>query len=366
MASIPTSEERRRLAVAYAADVQALLAPAATREVGVAAKPRKRPATALRKSKAFQAAAAATLTGSADPAERAAAEVQLLAGAALDLMVAGQLDGAAPAGVRGLAGRTADLAVLQEMAAFPEAYLTGGVATRGLRAVTDAREQLTGAVRAALVGIRDDVVATGGHVVEGLLLMDAALLREALATVGTDLATRIGVDLKGLSKRAVEFVIAANDKIIALLGISALDEARKQLGVWLGELKAGTLFPRLAEKVLQTGAVQTEVDGWVASFAGDEAVLAMAADEIGKLEGRFSAKMAVADKIISALAVAKLFPPLMTPAGRLGMAAAYLGLLAYTIGSGYDHVDSDKIKLLDWAEGVRGVAKRLLVALPPA
>ena len=366
MASIPTSEDRRRLAVAYAADVQALLAPAATREVGLAAKPRKRPTTSLRKSKAFQAAAAATLTGSADPAERAAAEVQLLAGAALDLMVAGQLDGAAPPGVRGLAGRTADLAVLQEMAAFPEAYLIGGVATRGLRAVADPREQLTGAVQAALVGIRDDVVATGGHAVEGLLLMDAALLREALTVVGGELASRIGVDLKGLSKRAAEFILAANDKIIALLGISALDEARKQLALWLDDLKAGTLFPQLADKVLQTGAVQTEIAGWVASFSGSEVALVMAADEIGKLEGRFSAKIAVADKIISALALAKLAPPLMTPLGRLGMAAAYLGLLAYTVGSGYDHVDSDKVKILDWAEGVRGVAKRLLVALPPA
>jgi len=72
--------------------------------------------------------------------------------------------------------------------------------------------------------------------------------------------------------------------------------------------------------------------------------------------------VSVADKIISALALAKLVPPLLTPVGRLGVAAAYLGVIAYLVGSGFDHVDSDRLKLLDRVEGVRGVAKRLLVA----
>ena len=37
-------------------------------------------------------------------------------------------------------------------------------------------------------------------------------------------------------------------------------------------------------------------------------------------------------------------------------------LLAYLVGAGYDHVDSDRIKLLDRVEGVRGVSKRLLAS----
>jgi DNA-binding LacI/PurR family transcriptional regulator len=256
------------------------------------------------------------------------------------------------------------MADLQALIAAPEAYLAGGVAVRGLRDIGTAKEQCTNAVATALTGIRDGVVATGGHAVEGLLLMDAALLREALVVVGTELADRIGLDLRGLSKRVVEFVIAANEKIIAMLGINALDEARKQLETWLEQLKAGTLFPQLADTVLQTQTVQTEVDGWITGFGGLEAALLMASDEITQLQGRFAAKLSVADKLLSALAVAKLAPPLMTPVGRLAMAAAYLGLLAYTVGSGYDHTDSDKVKLLDWTEGVRGVAKRLLVAAP--
>jgi hypothetical protein len=54
----------------------------------------------------------------------------------------------------------------------------------------------------------------------------------------------------------------------------------------------------------------------------------------------------------------------MTPAGRIAIAAIYLGLLAYVIGAGYDHVDSDRIRLLDRVEGVRGISQRVLA--PPA
>jgi hypothetical protein len=365
MATILTSEERRRLAASYAADVQALVAPPATRDLRAAAKPSKRPDALLKKSKALKTAAEATLTSSADPAERAAAEVQLLAGAAFDLVAASQLGGVEAPPTRGLAAQPVDLAALQALIAAPEAYLAGGVATRGLRATGPGKTQLTQAVQASLTGISAGVVATGGHAVEGLLLLDAALLREALAVVGAELATRIGVDLKGLSKRVVEFVIAANEKIIAMLGIDALEEARKQLATWLGQLKAGTLFPQLADSILQTQAITAEVGDRIGAYTGPEATLLMAADETTKLAGRFAAKMAVADKILAALAVAKLAPPLLTPVGRLVTAAAYLGLLAYVVGSGYDHADSDQIKLLDWTEGVRGIARRLLVT-PPA
>ena len=75
--------------------------------------------------------------------------MQLLAGAALDLAAAAQFAGVeAPVG-RELAVRDGRLADLQAAIAAPEAYLVGGVAGRGLRAVGDAKETLTAAVQFA-------------------------------------------------------------------------------------------------------------------------------------------------------------------------------------------------------------------------
>jgi hypothetical protein len=361
MANGGTPQERRALGAAYASGVQLLLAPSiSTRGVAAAPRPSRRADRLLTKSKALKNAAAESLVSSPDPAERAAAEVQLLAGAALDLAVASQLAGAGLPAPRGFGAGPGGLAELQALVAAPEAYLAGAVAGRGVRSLEAARSDLAAAVARALADIRADIVTTGGHVVEGLFLMDAALLREALGVVGGQLADKLGLDVKGLSRRVVEFVLAANDKIIAMLGVSALAEAQKQLKAWLEQLQAGDLFPELTDRVLQIGAIQAEVDGWLAAYSGDEAALLLGRDEVTALAGRFSAKADVADRLVSALALAKLAPPLLTPAGRLAVAAAYLGLLAYVIGSGYDHVDSDRIKLLDWTEGVRGVAKRLL------
>ncbi|MBM4456154.1 MAG: hypothetical protein FJ011_00075 [Chloroflexi bacterium] len=359
-------DERRRLAVDYAAGVEALLALAPPREAGLRARSTPRVGRLLVKSQALKNAASAALAGSTDPLDRAAAEVQLLAGAALDLAVASQLAGAPATRARDLAAPAVDVAGLRRLIEAPEAYLAGAVAVTRVRAVEDARQSMSAAAQSALDGISSAVVSTGGEVIEGLLLLDAALLKEALQLVGGQLAAKIGVDLKGLSKRIIDFVIAANEKIVAMLGIDAVAEAQKQLAQWLEELQAGTLFPRLVEQLYQTDAIEAEIMGWLAGYAGGEAVLLMGREEITLLAGRFAAKAKVADQLTAALALVKLAPPLATPYGRLGIAVAYLGLLAYLVGSGYDHVDSDRLQVLDWVEGVRGIAKRLLVTLPPA
>ncbi len=367
---------RRHLAATYAAGVTAALRPAATRGLDETLAAFTPTPDLLPASRSLGTAAEAGLAA-ADPLDVAAAEVQLLAGAALDLALAGHLVGPAAPQVRGYGAELAfggpgllapDLFELQTIIAAPEAYLVGGTASRGLRSLPVRRTrglaepaaEFADATHVALAGIRADVVAAGGHAVEGLLLLDAALLREAISVVGGDLAGKLGLDLAGISAKALNFLLAANDKILALVGLDALSEARKQLDRWLAQLREGTLFPALAGRILRTAAVEAEVKHWLAAYGGSEAGLLLARDEVNQLAGRFAAKMRVADKVAAGLALVKVVPPLMTPAGRIAVAAIYLGLLAYIIGSGYDHVDSDRIKLLDRVEGVRGVSKRML------
>ncbi|MGQ9490047.1 MAG: hypothetical protein ACUVR4_01865 [Anaerolineae bacterium] len=366
-----TAAERRQLAAAYAASVIAAVNTAASRARAEGAGA----PDLLSLSTGLGLAAEAGLQA-ADPLAVAAAEVQLLAAAALDLRMASESAQPPPSAIRGygaeltvaLAGPAYDLAELETIIAAPEAYLTGsvagrsleGFATRRTRDLPSAAVELEAAVHAALASIRGDVVTTGTHIVEGLLLLDAALLREALATVGSDLAGRLGLDLASLGAHALRFVLMANEKLLALLGLDALQEARKLLADWIEQLRQGTLFPRLADRILRTRATEAEVRRWVAAYQGPEPALWTARAAVDQLAGHFAAKARLADKVVTGLAVAKVLPPLLTPAGRLAVAAAYLALLAYLVGSGYDHVDSDRVKLLDRVEGVRGVSRRLL------
>lgn len=364
----------RQLAAAYAAGVGAAISGGATR--GLTAES-VAPDELLALSDSLSRSAGAGLRDT-DQLAVASAEVQLLAGAALDLLMAGALAEPPPSAIRGygaelppaLAGPSADLAQLQAVIAAAEAYLAGSVAGRSLAAVSvrgtrdlpSAAVELEAAVRAALTSIRGDVIATGTHVIEGLLLLDAALLREALVAVGGDMAGRLGADLAGLGAQALRFVLAANEKLLALLGPEVLQEARKLLEAWIEQLRQGTLFPKLADRILRTRAIEAEVRRWLVAYQGPEDTLWAARDAINQLAGHFAAKARLADKVVAGLAVAKVLPPLLTPAGRLAVAAAYLALLAYLIGSGYDHVDSDRLRLLDRVEGVRGVSRRLLVS----
>lgn len=361
MTDAELQEERRQLAVDYASGVAAFLSPAEVRSVSTAGELQSRVEGLLPASQELGRAAAAGLKAAADPLDRAAAEVQLLAGAALDLAVASQLAGTAGP-TRAVAAPLLDLAALQALIAAPEAYLVGAAAARSARAVGDPVHTLTDAVHNSLAAITGDVVDSGSHVIEGVLLLDAALLKEAVQAVGTEIGHRLGIDLSGLTGRVLAFILSANSKVLSLAGLDTLDEGRKQLSLWLTQLRGGTLFPDLVRRLYQTQAIESEIDGWITAFHGDQAILLAGRDQVTQLAGQFGAKADIVTKITQGLSLVKLAPPLATPVGRLLVAATYLGLMIFILGSGYDHVDSDRLKLLDRVEGVRGISKRLLAA----
>ena len=358
-----TPQQRRQLAGAYAAGVQALFTPFATRGIETASTADQQARQLLPASQALTAAAASGLAAEPGSLEQAAAEVQLLGGMALDLLVANRLVTSMDEGVRTVSTHPpVDLSELQALVEAPEAYLTGATVSRGTRGpAVSASTAFLKAAETALDDIADGVFAVGGDLVEGMLMLDAALLREAIAAVGADLAKELGDDLVGLGRQAINFVLEACNKLLAILGRDALAQAQAQLDTWLSSLQAGTLFPDIIGRLYNVQTIGSEIRGWHDDCQGADASLVTGADAVNALAGRFSAKTEIVGKVARALAFIKLAPPLMTPVGRLAIAAAYLGLLAYLVGSGYDHVDSDRLKLLDRVEGVRGLSQRLLV-----
>jgi hypothetical protein len=324
-------------------------------------------------SRTFRIAAEAGLNAD-NPLEVAAAEVQLLGGAALDLLAAARLAGLAPSTMAAAARNIAPLhdgfGELRMIIQAPEAYLLGGVAGRAsvalqpgpaTRALEGPAAVLSDAVHAALADIRHNVVVTSGHILQGALLLDAAVVREALDLVGEDILKRVGLSAVGASASVVELVLSATEKIGAVLGRDALPEARRQLSWWLSQLRDGALLPALADRVLRTKAVEDEIKRWLAAYAGAEDPLFAGREEINALAGRFAVKARLAARIAAGLALVKIIPVFMSPPGRIATAAGYLGLLAFVVGSGHDHIDSGHFKLLDRVEGVRAVCRRVLL-----
>ncbi len=386
MASTTTPAERRQSGAQYAAAVSQWLAPAPGQRSMQRGPTAADVDALLGQSDALRVTAETGLT-TGDPLETAAAEVQLLAGAALDLLMAGRLASPGP-GARSFApeeraAATPPLAALNELAELraiveaPQAYLVGAAALQTARAGARSRTralagpatELPPAVHAALDAISDSAVTTGTALVGGMFLIDFSTLRAALGLVGSDLTKEVGADLLRAGGRVLDFILVANEKILALTGLNAVAEtqkaAQKVLGGWLEQLQNGAAFSRVAKRVLGTKAIETEIGAWLTAYQGSDELLGAARDRVGQLAGQYAAKARVVQKVNAGLSLVKLAPPVRTPVGSAALAVVYLGLLTYTLGSAYDHVDSDRIGLLDRVEGVRGVMREALVQVEP-
>jgi hypothetical protein len=388
MANTTTPAERRQSGAQYAAAVSQWLVSAPGRRSA------QRDLTAadvdalLGQSDALRVTAETGLTAG-DPLETAAAEVQLLAGAALDLLMAGRLAGPEP-GKRSLAPEERadamstlptlnELAELRAIVEAPQAYLVGAAA---LQASTGRRTLALADARAGRAGDRTaarGACRTGCHQRQRRNDRHRARRRHVshrlqhaphgAGMVGSDLTKELGADLVRAGGRVLDFVLVANEKILALTGLNAVAEAQKAtqkaLGGWLEQLQNGAAFSKLAKRVLGTKAIETEIGGWLAAYEGSGEALSAAQDQVSRLAGQYAAKARVVQKVNAGLSLVKLAPPVRTPVGSAALAVVYLGLLTYTLGSAYDHVDSDRIGLLDRVEGVRGVMQRALVQVSP-
>jgi len=303
-----------------------------------------------------------------DALARQVAEIRLLAACAADLEIADDLvnlDRGVPrltSRGRYTTGPSRDLLKLLTMS--DEEVIKQALTPRRRRGVTRAAgppaDRLKETVEAALDHMRETTADVGQRAIEGLVLMDAALLLEAARIVSADVAELLGEGFSRLLQTAARYVLAAYEKVSLLLGPEKMAEIREQIMAWIEELKEGELFPVLVEKLFQTEALKRDVAGWLAASTASATTLAQTRAAVEQLDTAFASKAELADKIVGSLALVKLLPPAMTPVGRLVIAAVYLGLVGYVVFTGYDHVDSDQWRLIDRVSGIRQVTLEAL------
>jgi len=304
-----------------------------------------------------------------DVLARQVAEIRLLAACTADLEIADDLvnleRGVPRLTSRGRYGTGVSRDLLKLLTMSDEEVIKQALTPKRRRGVARVAgppaDRLKEAVDTALDHMREGTADTGQRAIEGLVLMDAALLLEAARLVSADVAEMLGEGFSRLMQAAARYVLAAYEKISLLLGAERMAEIREQVMAWIEQLKEGELFPVLVEKLFQTETLKEEVASWLAASTAPVTKLGEARAAIEQLDAAFTSKMELADKIISSLALVKLLPPAMTPVGRLVIAAAYLGVVGYVVFTGYDHVDSDRWRLIDRVSGVRQVALEALM-----
>jgi DNA-binding transcriptional regulator YdaS (Cro superfamily) len=234
--------------------------------------------------------------------------------------------------------------------------------TRGT-AETDpaaARQELQDSVRRSLKNISRKAGQVSSLGLDTLFSLDDTLIIKGVALVSKDVADLIDKVVDGfnallnrLATAAMRLLLQAYDWVLALIGKDSEHVARQKVQEWIDQLRqshqqAGdedTLASQLVEQVFATKAINDLVIQWLAASQVDAPTLNQTADLVDGLSARFEAKIGQVASVLKVASVARSLPlPVdKLPYVQLVIAAVVLGLLGYTLFSGYDYVDSGSI-----------------------
>lgn len=358
----------------YVAGLQSLLtppaAPTSQTRAGEAARPVSPYAAPevdaaerfLQQSTALQDALWQQWQDAADGYERSKAEIQLLAAAAADLAIAERLLASEvemkPA-TKTRSSTGGNEALIQQALTSPDQLLIPTISVPRGRSGAAAKKDLQAASFKCLEDIEDRTFKASKDVVEGLLAMPFAVVKEAAEMLGVDIADKLRETTVTAIKLAVNYILSASAKVRLLLGEQGEEQIKQGVTAFLEKLQDDKAIRQAIARFLDRDDIYEEGKGWVEAFAGEDEKLAAARDQIIALQGSFAGRAKIADVVVKGLAVIKLVPAVWTtlPWGPLAVAAAYLGVVGFLLYSALDHVDSDRFASFDRVHGVRGILK---------
>lgn len=302
--------------------------------------------------------------------ERSLAEVQMLGAAAADLAIAERLaysagEVEAPQRMRSALNAGQEQLIRQALES-PESLIEPAPLPQARRGGGE-KDQLLEATWKCLEAVRKDTARASKDAISSLLAMRLAVVKEAVEMLGADLGRALDETSSGFLKSAVDYVVSAVLKLRLLIGPDGEQEVKQAVLDFLEKVKDEEFINKAVDKFLDTRDVYDESKTWIRAYEGDAAELQRISEEIAALQGSFDGRVKVVNAVVKGLAVVKLLPILATPPwGPLGVAAAYLGVVGYTLYSAHDHVDSGKYAFFDRVRGVRGTLKAELVGQEPA
>jgi hypothetical protein len=292
-------------------------------------------------------------TTSPDSSVRELAGLQLLAAAASDLGVAGDLaqmasgDLGAQPPERGAILPAAISELRAILTAPPEMGMRGllekelGIerSARPLEAMA-ARQALREAVEGALEDIMDDAASVGRVTLLGLLEVPAPPMKVAASVAVHALVTELGDEVSTVLRKAAGMLVCATDKVLKALGRQATP-AREDAVVWISMLEGTTLFGLLLDRLYESKRIRQEVAHEIgdAPASLEAATFNKASQQVARLAAGYAKQKSAITWVARGLAAARLWALGIEPWGPLALTAAYLAVIGYTVYLGGDYVD---------------------------
>jgi hypothetical protein len=306
---------------------------------------------------------------------QAAAELQL----ATELVHIAQIEGAGPPGP---ATRAVHSTALQEAIDAMEASMVtpaaqGLVSSVGVaRAAVpvpatlgDAKDALRRAATTSAGSIVQHVCEFGGDVAWDLafntrwmaVIDGATLLRKDIAEKLEPVKEGVSALVSRAVKAASRTLLNVYDKIMALLGKDAEDQARQKVREWLEKIREKEeidLFDVLVGRLYRVEALQVDVERWLAGTTAGLDVIHETTYAVRALQDQFIVLVGRMRMLEDVVGLAKL---IKLPQMLLIVAAVQIGLLAALVYAGLDYVGYRAPLFPNIAKGVGEVIEESLV-----
>lgn len=310
--------------------------------------------------------ALATKLDTEDADQRNLAQMQLAAGAAVDIGLGNDLlrvsDEGGEVSSEGSASFVLPEAEPVLSATHPDEAIAGQAGTPG-SADADA---LKAAVEKAIDAIHDDATTGAQSSFAGLVGIGGATLAEAANAVLSQALEKLGGQVSWLVHKAIALVLKAVDKLLSLLGKDRQDQLRRKVAEWVQGLEEGDLAGAVLDRVYETGRLKKAladcIDQGASNLAGARSEQAQ--KELAALTARLHKQMGQLGWVVKGLQWVGTVVVGLQPAGPLLLAGAYLGALSFSVVSGGDYLDWYRVEVDSWLDRVDGVRHVVAAAVP--
>jgi hypothetical protein len=223
---------------------------------------------------------------------------------------------------------------------------------------------LKDAVNAAVDSIADDAEKAAATTVKGLTGIPSADIIKGLNDGVDKVFEDLGDKVKWLKRKAVELVLKAVKKLLAVFGTST-EAARKKVEDWIGDLdedKVEGLLQRLYGIDQRKEHYGSQIDG--VSGGVPEQRDKAARDELAILQAKWHKRTEMIDTIGGIAPYARQWIwGLAPPWGGLAYCTAFALATGYVVFAGGDYLDwREDDGILDVVEGTGGIVDRAVAA----
>lgn len=237
---------------------------------------------------------------------------------------------------------------------------------------------------ASLRSISRQASKVGGEAAQTMLAFNTETLKLGASILGKDVAAwleetvqSVMVVVRKVVASALELIAQAYDWIVRTLGKDLEAQAKEKVTSWINDLKAEmagkdgkTLVEELVTRLYTIDAIQKDVLAWTKETKAEIGVLHQATRDIQALSQKYLQKSNQVSHFLQGIGLVRMIPLpfLKLPQAQVIIAGLVTALFAYTLFTGYDHVDSGRINFfnkfgVNIPDRVSGVHKTLETVL---